>query len=77
MLPDNNYTALIPMPNDFIDDNGLILSAEKKQELNKKNAFYCSRCTQVISINEDKFNGSYIAFKCQHETCQNCAKNHT
>lgn len=78
MLPDNNYSALIPMPQDFIDDNGLqVLSTQKKQELNKKDMFYCCKCTQVISLHKDKSNGSFIALKCQHETCLKCAKAHT
>ena len=77
VLPNVQYQALIPMEDDFIDENGVVLNATKEKELSDKNLFYCSRCKKVISYLDDKDNGKFAALKCQHETCLECARNHT
>eukprot|EP01083_Nonionella_stella_P149003 472570_1 len=72
VLPDNNYGALIPMDDDFVDGNGLVLNHQKEAELTKNNLFYCSQCKKV-----SKLEGKFMSLKCQHVSCKSCAKQHT
>ena len=77
VLPDNNINALLPIDDDFDDDNGMRLNVAKEQQLQKQNLFYCVCCKELISLLENEDNPKFVALKCGHISCRECAIKHT
>jgi len=65
------------MPCDFVDDDGAVLTADKMKQLDDRQLFYCSICREVISMEDDAENAKFVALKCEHVSCRECARKST